>query len=93
MIRKKPGHSPITDSKHRTAGYLLVAEAARKIDVAPSTIYRWVEEEKVEGYREGYRRYVKWDTILQHLGPQAVKVRGLSKKDIFILVSLKPAGH
>lgn len=68
----------------RTKGYLLVAEAARKIDVAPQTIYRWLEAEKVEGFRDGYRRYVRWSTVLKHIGPKSARIRGLSKEDIWV---------
>lgn len=77
------GHSYLTDPAMRTKGYLLVAEAARKIGVAPSTIYRWIEERKVDGFREGYRRYVRWVSILEHLGPVSLQVRGLDSGSVF----------
>lgn len=68
----------------RSQGYLLVAEAARKIEVAPQTIYRWIETEKVGGFRDGYRRYVRWSSILKHLGSKSARVRGLAQDDIWV---------
>jgi len=81
------GHSPTTDDAMREHGYLLVGEAARKINVAPQTIYRWIEAGKAEGFREGFRRFVKWDSVLAHLGKGA-EMRGLSEEDLWIETGL-----
>ena len=54
------GHSKTTEPKMRQSGYLLCAEAARKVGVTPQTMYKWVDQGKVAGFRAGYRRYVKW---------------------------------
>lgn len=79
------GHSTITEHEMRRKGYLLVSEAARKLNVTPQTVYRWISDKKkvVEGFRDGYRRYVKWSTVLEHYGPDACKVRELSQNDIW----------
>jgi len=81
-----PGHSTLTEKDMRRKGYILVAEAARKITVSPQTIYRWIESEgvDVDGFREGYRRYVMWETILDHLGPKACRIRGFKKSDVMV---------
>jgi hypothetical protein len=71
----------------REQGYLLVGEAARKIGVAPQTIYRWITAGKADGFREGYRRFVKWATVLDHLGEGAVR-RGFNDDDIWIETGL-----
>jgi len=78
------GHSTLTEPEMRSEGYLLVREAARKIGVSSQTIYRWIAENKVEGFRNGYRRYVNWRSILRHLGPQACKIRDLRRDDVFV---------
>lgn len=77
------GHSTITDKEMRQRGFLLVAEAARKIGKTPQTIYRWIDGGNAEGLREGFRRYVRWSSILTHLGPDAVRIRKLSQHDIW----------
>lgn len=78
------GHSTVTDKVMRGKGYLLVSEAARKIGVSPQTIYLWLEAKKVEGFREGYRRFVRWSTVLRHLGPESCEVRGLKYEDVWV---------
>lgn len=77
------GHSTVTDPVMRAKGYLLVAEAARKINVTPQTIYRWISDDRkvVVGLREGYRRYVKWSSLLEHYGPEVCNIRGLTQED------------
>lgn len=76
------GHATTTDQSMRDKGWLLVAEAARKIGVTPQTIYRWIEDKKVTGLRDGYRRYVSWASVMKHLGPHACAVRGLLESDV-----------
>ena len=78
------GHSPVTDPVMRAKGYLLIAEAARKIDVTPQTISRCVSDERkpVVGLREGYRRYVLWESLLAHYGPEVCEIRGLHADDV-----------
>lgn len=78
------GHSTTTDRDMRRGGFLLVAEAARKISMTPHTIYRWIADGKVEGLREGYRRYVRWSSVLKHLGRDAAKLRGLSQDAVWV---------
>ena len=75
------GHSTITDYAMRTKGWLLVSEAARKIRVTPQTIYRWISKKKTYGFRDGYRRYVNWASVLKHIGDEAAYIRGLSADD------------
>jgi excisionase family DNA binding protein len=72
----------------RKRGYLLISEAARKLGRPNQTLYRWIEEGKVVGFREGYRRYVKWGSVLKHLGPQAAEMRGLRQKDVYVETGL-----
>lgn len=88
------GHATITEYEMRRKGYLLVAEAARKIHVTPQTIYRWIADSSkgVEGFRDGYRRYVRWSTILKHLGPDAVRVRELTQEDIWTETHMEAEG-
>ena len=79
------GHATTTEHAMRRKGYLLVSEAARKLNVTPQTVYRWISDSKkgVEGFRDGYRRYVRWSTVLEHLGPTACKVREISQNDVW----------
>jgi excisionase family DNA binding protein len=81
MVMSK-GHKRLTDSKMRGEGYLLAAEAARKIGVTSQTIYKWIDAEKIGGFRTGYRRYVRWDSVLDYLGAQACEVMKLSPESV-----------
>lgn len=78
-----PGHKTVTDLNMRKQGYLLSAEAARKIGVSGESMRQWAKNEKVESFRDGYRRYVRWSSVLRHLGKTAREVRGLTQDDIW----------
>lgn len=79
------GHSPVTDLDMRKRGYLLASEAARKLKVAHTTVYRWIENDKtgVEGFRDGFRRYVRWSSVLRYRGKDACEALGLSQESIW----------
>lgn len=76
-------HSQTTDVELREKGWLLCAEAARKVNRSPQTIYRWIDNGDVKGYPDGYRRYVHWESLLEYIGKPACKVHGFNKKDIW----------
>lgn len=79
------GHATVTDDDMREQGYLLISEAARKVGVAVQTIYRWIDNEDnpCEGVRDGFRRYVLWSSVLEHLGDGAT-LRGFTQKDVWV---------
>jgi excisionase family DNA binding protein len=77
------GHKRLTDYKMRSEGYLLAAEAARKIGVTSQTIYKWIDADKIGGFRTGYRRYVQWETVMSYMGDQACKVLELTASSVF----------
>lgn len=78
------GHQRLTDSKMREQGFLLAAEAARKVGVTPQTLYKWLDTEKVAGFRTGYRRYVHWKSVLEHLGDKACEVMGIDLASVHV---------
>ena len=80
------GHSTTTNPNMRRKGWLLVSEAARKLDMSNQTLYRWLSTKTnpVKGFRDSYRRYVKWSSILEHLGPEACEARELTQQDIWV---------
>lgn len=82
------GHITITPDEMREKGYLLAREAARKIDVNPTTIYRWLSANKIEGFRDGFRSYVLWTSVLAWIGEAACEVRGLSSDDVWVTTEL-----
>ena len=71
----------------RQSGYLLCAEAARKVGVTPQPMYKWVDQGKVAGFRAGYRRYVKWGAVLSHMGATACTALGLAESDVNVETS------
>lgn len=68
-----------TNPEMRAQGWVLCSEAAREIGKAVQTIYRWIDADKVEGMDDGYRRYVKWNSMMEHLGPRFARAKGLKK--------------
>lgn len=52
----------------KTRGLWPVPEVAKKLRVAPSTLYRWMNDGKVEGVQAGSARYVKIKTVREYLG-------------------------
>lgn len=78
------GHETLTPLDMRKRGFLLVREAARKTGHSSQTIYRWLAEEKVDGKRDGYRRYVRWSAVLRHLGKDGCELRGLTQEDVWV---------
>lgn len=85
------GHETVTDPLMRKRGFLLVSEAARKVGRTNQTLYRWLAEEKVEGLRDGFRRYVRWSTVLRHIGRDACELRGLTQEDVYFETPLEEA--
>lgn len=82
------GHITITPNDMRDAGYLLTREAARKIGVANTTVYRWLQAGKVDGIKDGFRSYVKWSSVLKHLGPDICEIKDYSEDDLWIITEL-----
>ena len=78
------GHNTLTDMAMRQRGWLLVREAARKINVTSQTIYTWINTGKVVGMRDGYRRFVRWSSVLAHIGQEACEARGLKQEDVYV---------
>jgi hypothetical protein len=73
-------HATTTSPEYRKRGWVLSSEAARLIERAPQTIYRWYEHGHiVERMFAGYRRYVWWNSLIKHIGPVEASARGLKK--------------
>lgn len=62
-------------------GYMPAAKAAVAAHVAVTTIYRWIEAEKIEGTKVGDYWYVTTDSLIERLGPVASKAAGLVGDD------------
>lgn len=69
----------VTDPKIRAQGWVLCSEAARKTGRAVQTLYRWIDDGKVAGTSDGYRRYIHWNAMIDHLGPAFCKAKGLRR--------------
>jgi len=58
-------------------GYHPVPDVAASLHVAPSTVYRWLDDSKIEGTQVGAARYVKLASVVKYVGPQAAAAFGL----------------
>lgn len=53
-------------------GFLLASEVARRIGKQPSTIYRWIDDGKIQAVRVQNRFwYVEKGSLITYLGPEA----------------------
>lgn len=67
--------------KMRRAGYLRVGEVARAAGVHRATVYRWIHDNVVThvDFRGAY--YVKWSSVVRHLG-EVANIIGLTETDM-----------
>lgn len=83
MSRKRAGTcaSPKSElsKKLRLEGYYPISEVAKRVGLHYSTIYRWVRENIVEHLDFGGAYYVKWTSVVDHLGTVA-EILNLSKE-------------
>lgn len=61
----------------RTRGLVPVSEAAKLAHVERSTIYRWIDADKIVAETTGLGVFVKRKTLIDHLGPEACKALGI----------------
>lgn len=76
--------SDITEKAMRDQGWLLASECARMVKKDVRTLYRWIDANKVRGFKEsGHRRYINWQDVLDHMGEERCQILGISKDDIW----------
>ena len=63
----------------RKKGYYPISEIAKRIGLHYSTVYRWARENIVEHLDFGGAYYIKWSSVVDHLGVVA-SVLNLSKE-------------
>ena len=54
-------------------GYVTAKYVAAKLGKNVSTIYRWLDSGQITGMRVGKLRYVKIESLIGYLGPDAAK--------------------
>lgn len=62
--------SPLT-GRMRTKGYLMCTEVAEKVGVHKATLYKWIKDNRVEAVDFNGAYYVKWASVVEHLGEVA----------------------
>jgi hypothetical protein len=74
MKRSLKGATVITHTKSklttqmREQGFLPCSEVAKKVGVHRATVYRWIRGGVVEHMDFSGAYYVKWSSVVQHLG-------------------------
>ena len=78
-LRKKQRARPdsILTMKMRDKGYLLSTEVAERVGVHKATLYRWIKEGFVEALDFNGAYYVRWDSVVKHMG-EVADVLGLT---------------
>ena len=59
-------------------GYVTVAYTAELLSVHIATVHRYIQSEKVKATQIGNKYYIKLDSIVEYLGPEASKLLGLT---------------
>lgn len=74
-------HATKTSDAMRRQGWCLCSEAARLTEKSVQTLYRWIDDPsiRVSGMNDGYRRYVRWNELLDHLGKEYAKALKLQR--------------
>lgn len=67
------------DEKLARRGYIGASVLARRLQKHHSTIYRWIQAEKVKAEKVGDFQFVYLPSVEQHLGPTAFRLYGLDK--------------
>lgn len=62
-------------------GYIPATEVSRKLGNDIATVYRWLDDGKIEGLSVGGRRYAKLTSLIQHIGPEAARIFGFVASD------------
>lgn len=65
--------------KLREHGYVSCAEAASLLCKDLGTVYRWFDEETVEGIAVGRRKYIKLSSLIEHVGEDVAEIFGLNE--------------
>lgn len=68
----------------RKEGYVTCREIASRIGVHKATVYRWVGDGLIEAVDFNGAYYIKWESVLRHLGPTISEVLGLAPKRITV---------
>ena len=61
------------DSVMKARGLFSVSEISQKLGVHPTTVYRWIDANKIEGGRAGGRRYVDLESLKEFLGEETLQ--------------------
>jgi len=67
----------------RREGYVTCREVASRIGVHKATVYRWIGDGLIEAVDFNGAYYIRWDSVLKHLGPIA-EVLGLVPRRVSI---------
>ncbi len=58
-------------AKMQDKGYLLSTTVAKRIGVHKATLYRWIKDGVVEALDFNGAYYIKWESVVAHLGEVA----------------------
>lgn len=62
----------------RQRGYVPSTEAANRVGVHKSTLYRWIRDGRIESVDFNGAYFIRWESVVEHLG-KAGEILGLSR--------------
>ena len=78
-MAKKPKRAYRDDqiAAMKNRGLYPIPEMAALLRVAPSTVYRWLDDDKIEGTNVGAARYVRIKSVRKYIGRENAAILGL----------------
>jgi transposase len=70
-------HNEVRKEILRRKGFIMVSEAAQRCSRSVWTIYRWLEDGKVEGARMEGEQYVTYRSLYNFIGQEEARMLGM----------------
>jgi DNA invertase Pin-like site-specific DNA recombinase len=79
LKRRRASRKSAFARQMREKGYLTTTEVVEKIQVHKTTLYRWIREGLVEALDFNGAYYVRWTSVIEHLG-EVAQALGLTRE-------------
>jgi len=69
--RRRATKESVMTWRMRREGYVTCREIAQRVGVHKATVYRWINDGLIESVDFNGAYYIKWDSVIRHLGAVA----------------------
>lgn len=89
--RRRATKESVMTWRMRREGYVTCREIAQRVGVHKATVYRWINDGLIESVDFNGAYYIKWDSVIRHLGAVA-EILELTPKGSMAKGKVPPAG-